>query len=150
MTNSPLREIEDFPLSITRPDSNVPPSPESPANAAENLPSEDEQIVNMALILFLDCVTTHHPKVIKGGSNSPSWTMKRLQLKFGSWEARTDGYLRTPGDKEQVMAILETKPYVRQHNLDGIQKQESAQMAAWIYQFPEKISSSGKDRPWVR
>lgn len=116
---------------------NAPPSPESPANAAGTLPSEDEQIVNTALILLLDCLTIYHPDIRKGGFSSPRWTMKRLQLKCGTWEARTDGFLTMPGSKENIRAILETKPFVRNQNLKGIQKQESAQMAAWISQCPD-------------
>lgn len=144
--SSSLCEIEESQLSVVSQDSNIPPSPESPANAAETLPSEDEQIVNMALILFLNCVTIHHPKIKRGGSSSPRWTMKRLQLRFGSWEARTDGFLMMASDKNEVRAILGTKPYVRDQNSNGIQKQESAQMAAWIYQCPDdEFSGSGND-----
>lgn len=45
-----------------------------------------------------------------------------------------------------IRAILKTKPYVRKQDLNGIQKQESTQMAAWIRQFPDgKVFASGKD-----
>ena len=141
-----LYEVEETLLETSPQGSTAPPSPESPANAAETLPSEDEQIVNMALILFLDAVTIYHPTVRMGGSDSPRWTIKRLQLKFGTWEARTDGFLRMANDKHKIRAILETKPYVRQRDPNGIQRQESAQMAAWIRQFPDsKVFASGKD-----
>ena len=144
--SGPLCEIEESQLYTISQGSNAPPSPESPANAAETLPSEDEQIVNMALILFLDSVTIHHPKVKSGGSSSPRWTIKRLQLKFGTWEARTDGFLRIASDNQKIGAVLETKPFVRKRDLNGIQKQERAQMAAWIRQFPDgKVFGSRKD-----
>lgn len=144
--NNSLDEIEESLYDTTPQGFNAPPLPESPANPALTLPSEDEQIVNMALVLFLDSITIYHPKVRSGGSSSPRWTIKRLQLKFGSWEARTDGFLRMASDKQNIRAILETKPYVRKQNLNGIQKQESAQMAAWIRQCPDgKGFGSGKD-----
>lgn len=91
--------IQESQFGMTPQGSTAPPFPESPANAAETLPSEDEQIVTMALILFLDGVTIHHPAIKRGGPDSPRWTIKRLQLKFGTWEARTDGFLRMASDK---------------------------------------------------
>lgn len=148
--NSPLTEIEEYPSELMQ-DFNVALYPESPANPAESLPSEDEQIVNTALMLFLDNVTIYHPNVKAEGSSSPRWTMKRLQLKCGSWEARTDGFLRMGSDGSKVRAILETKPHVRTRSLDAIQKQESAQMAAWICQSPNgNFSVSGKESPYFR
>lgn len=145
-----LHEIDEESL-LNLQGSLVPPSPESPANAAENLPSEDEQFVNTALSLVLDSITIHHPEIKKGDLNSPRWTMKRLQLKFGQWEARTDGYLRMPGISEEVRAIIEIKPYVRRRDLHGVQKQESAQMAAWIYQSGDKqFSGLEKKGPCFR
>lgn len=161
--NTPLREIEESSLYTIPRGSNFVPSRESPAKAAENSPSEDEQIVNMALILFLDSVTIYHSKVIEGGSNSPRWTIKRLQLEFGKrkvmtdgqldcvkWVARTDGYLRMASDKDEVRAILETKPFVRNRRLAEIQKQETAQMAAWIFKYPDDIvfGSGNEGRPF--
>lgn len=54
--------------------------------------------------------------------------------------------LRMTGDDRKVGAILETKPYVRKQDLHGIQKQEGAQMAAWIYQNPDdSLAGSGKE-----
>lgn len=135
-TCDPISEMDDLLLDDTPESSKILPSPESPANPAEHLPSEDEQVVNMALILFLDAVTIYHPQIKEQGDKSPQWTIKRLQLKFKNWEARTDGFLRMAGDKEEVRAILETKPYLRARNTVAIKRQESAQMAAWIFERP--------------
>ncbi|MCJ1425760.1 hypothetical protein MMC29_003660 [Sticta canariensis] len=105
-----LNEMEKSQFNTVPHGSNAPPSPESPANTAETLPSEDEQIVNMALILFLDSVTIHHPKVKSGGSSSPRWTIKRLQLKFGTWEARTAGFLRMASDNQKLRLSWKQSP----------------------------------------
>ena len=59
---------EEFQFGNTPQGSTAPPSPESSANTAETLPSEDEQIMNMALILFLDSVTIHHPTISRGAT----------------------------------------------------------------------------------
>lgn len=96
-------------------------------------PAEDEQIVNTALLLFLQALTINHPDILKAGYQSPQWSLKRQTFKLGSWQARTDGILRN--SQGIVRAIIEVKPGVRKE-ITKIQMQESAQMAAWIYQCP--------------
>ncbi|MCJ1467786.1 hypothetical protein MMC07_006411 [Pseudocyphellaria aurata] len=125
--------------------------PETPARPAEILASRDEQIVNTALLLFLDNVTIYHQDVRAEISSSPRWTSERLQLKCGKWEAWTDGFLQLGRDGSKARAILEVKPFVRKVNSLAIQRQESAQMAAWIYQSPgEHFSVPGKEGPCFR
>lgn len=112
-------------------DSFKPPTPQTPATPRTTAPAEDEQIVNVALVLWLQTLTMFHTGVQEGGLK---WSMKRLKLDFDTWEARTDGCLRR---KQEIKAILEVKPFVRQKCLDLIQEQETAQMCAWIRNFPD-------------
>ncbi|MCJ1464763.1 hypothetical protein MMC07_003376 [Pseudocyphellaria aurata] len=149
--NAAIAAIEDYPSDKTPQDFVVALYPETPAKSAESLASEDEQIVNMALLLSLDSVTIYHPSVKAEISSSPRWTMQRLQLKCGKWEPRTDGFLQVGSDGSKTRAIVETKPRVRNVNPLGLQKQEGAQMAAWIYQSPDKdFAVSGKESPCFR
>ena len=108
-----------------------PPSPQTPATAQMTAPAEDEQIVNVALVLWLQTLTMFHSDVQAEGLK---WSIKRLKLNFGRWEARTDGCLRR---KREIMAILEVKPFVRENYAPQIQIQESAQTGAWIRNFPD-------------
>ena len=90
-------------------------------------PTKDEQIVNTALIVFLNALTIHF-------CLSSKWTLHRkpfiATFKNAKFEARTDGYLDSPGGKPRV--LIEVKPVLRSLNLLAIQMQESAQMVAWI------------------
>ena len=108
----------------------APPNPQSPITTATVAPSEDEQIVNIALILWLQTLVMFHPQI---QLERLKWSVKRLKFDFGEWEARTDGCLRKDGE---VKAIVEVKPYARKDYRDVIQKQESAQMASWIRKSP--------------
>ncbi|KAI2714312.1 hypothetical protein CBS147354_7481 [Penicillium roqueforti] len=89
--------------------------------------SKDEQIVNTALIVFLNALTIHFPLSLK-------WTLHRKAFvalfENTQFEARTDGYLDSPGGNPKV--IIEVKAALRSSNLLPIQMQESAQMVAWI------------------
>jgi hypothetical protein len=109
-------------------------SPTTPisATAAGSVPAaDDEQIVNMALIIFLSTATMYHPDV------RAEWTAQRKSFKFSNlFEARVDGFLRK-GLSDKVGAILEVKAYTRELKQHQIQMQESAQMAAWIYASPD-------------
>jgi hypothetical protein len=116
-------------------------SPQTPAPAHSQIPAEDEQLVNSALLMFLISVTAYHPRLRDTSPQMPTWSLVRKSFQFGQynlkekgWTAITDGYLRIGQDK--VMGIVEVKPYLRTRNAAKIQKQEAAQMAAWIYQYP--------------
>lgn len=108
----------------------APPDPQTPITTAIIAPSEDEQIVNVALILWLQTLVMFHPQI---QLERLKWSVKRLKFDFGEWEARTDGCLRK---NREVNAIVEVKPYARRDYQQAIQKQESAQMASWIHKIP--------------
>ncbi|KAK1142385.1 hypothetical protein N8T08_007937 [Aspergillus melleus] len=94
------------------------------------VPTKDEQIVNIALITFLNALTIHF-----NISKDCNWTSHRKALvaKFedAQYEARTDGYL--DDGKENPYALIEVKPVPRSVNyITAIQMQEGAQMVSWI------------------
>lgn len=101
-------------------------------------PSLDEQIVNCALVIFLNALTVHF-------NIASNWTLHRKAFKavFGdaSFEARTDGYLNHAG---QPKVILEVKPASRYAKESLIQMQESAQMVAWIKSDTDKEHHGGR------
>lgn len=101
-------------------------------------PSLDEQIVNCALVIFLNALTVHF-------NIASNWTLHRKAFKavFGdaSFEARTDGYLNHAG---QPKVILEVKPASRYAKESLIQMQESAQMVAWIKTDSDNKEHRGK------
>ena len=107
-----------------------PYSPNSVEEQAIYFPaSEDEQIVNTALLSLLKGLIVTVPAV-KG-----RWTLSRLQLvfKIGNdkvFEARTDGYLKN--QRGRAKALVEVKAGGRSFKLDEIRMQESAQMIAFI------------------
>lgn len=114
-------------------------SPFSPAAAASFPPTKDEQIVNLALVLLLKAVTVH----FVGRAN---WSIQRMAFHVADkgdkkFQARVDGVLLHRYDN-RVVAILEVKPFVRGKKEAAIQRQEAAQMAAWI-------SSSSEDEAEV-
>lgn len=90
--------------------------------------ASDEQIVNAALVSFLQAATMYWCSGI-------GWTLHRNIFKMNDvYEARTDGCLCGPGKVKVPLAILETKAHVRRANELQIRIQETAQMAAWIRQ----------------
>ncbi|KAI0141198.1 hypothetical protein GGR57DRAFT_487535 [Xylariaceae sp. FL1272] len=97
--------------------------------------TEDEQIVNTALILFLNALTIHFPAL------AADWTLHRRAFRCFDqnnkkiYEARVDGVLRRKTNKEPLV-ILEVKPYLRDSKKNEIRMQESAQMAAWVNEMP--------------
>lgn len=122
----------------------------SPGHASEFTPTEDEVVVNMALVLLLNALTERKDGMRSKGyrwlpnrdvfkillppptSASPSSTKVVKPQKL--LEARTDGCLRhTPSNLSA--AILEVKPGIRAKDVVTIQWQEGAQMAAQIYSF---------------
>ncbi|KAL3480458.1 hypothetical protein BJX99DRAFT_244222 [Aspergillus californicus] len=97
-------------------------------------PGPDEQIVNTALISFLDARTLHS-KIENG------WSIHRLPLKANfedaSFEARTEGYLQDKGNGGTIRALVEVKAASRALKDATIRMQEVAQMVAWIKSRPE-------------
>ncbi|KAI0970014.1 hypothetical protein F4678DRAFT_480727 [Xylaria arbuscula] len=129
-------------LALSTPGSNSwSPSPalgsgDSPYTEASTLKAiKDEQIVNVALIEYLNALAIHYPNLVA------DWTLHRFPLiaqnsnREKTYEARIDGYLRRRIDGFPLV-ILEVKPYTRESKEDDIRMQESAQMAAWINQYP--------------
>ncbi|KAE8349396.1 hypothetical protein BDV28DRAFT_141318 [Aspergillus coremiiformis] len=96
--------------------------------------TKDEQIVNTALVDFLNALSMHFPQ-------ASDWTLHRKSFKaefqHASFEARTDGYLEDGGSSERVRALIEVKPMIRRKKLNLIRMQEAAQMAAWIKSDPD-------------
>lgn len=127
------------------------PSPESPSpfqvitpapKELENVlypPTKDEQIVNCALVIFLNALTIPFRL-------ANNWTLHRKVFKAmfddASFEARTDGYLDDRQGKAQ--AIIEVKPVTRSKKLNLIQMQESAQMVAWIKSDDERPNTTNR------
>ncbi|KAJ5420187.1 hypothetical protein N7465_002706 [Penicillium sp. CMV-2018d] len=111
----------------------------------------DEQIVNTALLLYLEAL------LINFGGIQADWTPERRALVVKRhngqkvYEARVDGFLRYQRDRNNpIMAIVEVKPFPRDTDPnDSIRMQESAQMAAWICQHPPtpaELTSGSKFR----
>ncbi|KAF1989303.1 hypothetical protein K402DRAFT_269534 [Aulographum hederae CBS 113979] len=102
--------------------------------------TEDEQIVNTALLLFLNALTIHSRSLAPIGAD---WTLHRRPFvltdssKLKAYEACVDGYLRTKKSPAAASAIIEVKPFLRSGQKgDAIRMQETAQMAAWIRSEP--------------
>lgn len=113
----------------------------SPAHEGEPKLSyaKDEQIVNLALINFLNAIWINERR-------NSEWSLKRKAFNFESkgdgadFLARVDGHLGiTHRLADRSGAILEVKARRRPQRRRGdhkIEMQESAQMALWIYQEP--------------
>lgn len=105
---------------------------------------QDEQIVNTALIEYLNALAIHCTEL------KANWTLHRLPLIARdhqgekTYEARVDGYLRRRRDG-QPLAIIEVKPFTREKKLTAIRMQESAQMASWINQHRPPNMSQLRD-----
>ncbi|OJJ68271.1 hypothetical protein ASPBRDRAFT_210162 [Aspergillus brasiliensis CBS 101740] len=95
--------------------------------------TEDEQIVNSALVDFLNALSIHFPEAC-------DWTLHRKSFKaefeHASYEARTDGYLKG-GTSGKARALIEVKPMLRDKKRIPICMQEAAQMVAWIKSDPD-------------
>lgn len=131
------------------------PAPEggSPMNPEEFKQSQDENIVNMALILLLNTLTERAPEMRQKGYH---WMPDRAAFKINDnrdrsaisntkkeriLEARVDGHLRSGSGLSA--AIVEVKPYLRKHKWNEIQWQEAAQMSAHISAIiRERVSKS--------
>ncbi|EEH11399.1 conserved hypothetical protein [Histoplasma capsulatum G186AR] len=100
---------------------------------------KDEQIVNTALILLLRGLCMRMP-----GFTNARWSLERKAFRIRQhksldkeclYEARTDGHLAFfTENAPRSLAILEVKSQVRKDAEPWMQ--ESAQMAAWIYDEP--------------
>jgi hypothetical protein len=109
-------------------------------------PTEDEQIVNTALVDFLNAATMHHVRTVE-------WTLHRKSFRVGErgeqgFEARVDGTLRRRAGEKEVLSIVEVKSVSREKFVSPIRMQEAAQMAAWISSHPKtarKKSDIGDD-----
>ena len=112
-------------------------SPIGPELSSSFPPTEDEQIVNAALLIFLSALIIHFPV-------PADWTLHRKAFLLGDnkmkgYEARVDGFLRSHRN-DDVLAIVEVKPFLRSAKEMVIQMQEGAQMAAWICSQPPRAS----------
>ncbi|KAI1824096.1 hypothetical protein F4861DRAFT_539412 [Xylaria intraflava] len=96
----------------------------------------DEQIVNVALILYLNALTLC-------SEAQGEWTPHRkgfvLKSQEGEkvYEARVDGYLHS--SNQDVQAIVEVKACHRHAKTTQIQMQEAGEMAAWIGTNPPDV-----------
>ncbi|PYI02943.1 hypothetical protein BO78DRAFT_432519 [Aspergillus sclerotiicarbonarius CBS 121057] len=134
-------DISETPLPETpSPFREITPAPKELENVLYP-PTKDEQIVNCALIIFLNALTLP----FKLANN---WTLHRKVFKAvfddATFEARTDGYLDDRHGNAQ--AIIEVKPVTRSKKSNLIQMQESAQMVAWIKSDGEKPDAPKKVR----
>ena len=116
------------------------------AGAAEmaklEAPTEDEQVVNTALILFLTAITIHFTTKVH-------WSLVRKAFKISKddskqFEARVDGVL---SHASRTLAILEVKPFLRLSAISRIRAQETAQMACWISSEPDPPTSASSIGP---
>ncbi|CAJ2513175.1 Uu.00g012940.m01.CDS01 [Anthostomella pinea] len=146
--NAPKLEdlLEDLDVS---PRGDLPPRPETPfpfepfsplsgALADQFKAIQDEQIVNTALILYLDALIIHCTRVRGQWSLHRRGFIARNKNYQKTYEARVDGLLQKDVTGEPL-AILEVKPFLRYQkgeSTKSIKKQEGAQMAAWISQHP--------------
>ncbi|CAG7950355.1 unnamed protein product [Penicillium salamii] len=101
--------------------------------------TKDEQIVNTALLDFLNAFIIHRNSRVQ-------WTLYRkpftAQFATASIQARTDGCLEEVGSGK-VHAIVEVKPVVRSTAPFSIAMQEAAQMVTWIKTNPDPAGKIG-------
>ena len=132
------------------PASQIYVSPRSPVSSENNdgfPPADDEQTVNTALILLIKAVCIDEPLL------SAAWTLDRKIFIFKTvdnstklYEARTDGHLKFSNDKTKMsLAILEVK--ANNFKKSEPEKQQSAQMAAWIRSEPD-ITTTPNGQYW--
>ncbi|CAG9942422.1 unnamed protein product [Clonostachys rosea f. rosea IK726] len=129
-------------------ESSQPPQPIPRGNASSSEqasdPIEDEQIVNTALLLFLQSLTVHYAEL------DFTWSLKRYAFVLQDnndqkvYEAQVDGLLRDNRTNEPKI-IVEVKPFIRKAIpavYAKIRMQETAQMAAWIAMHPPPPSNT--------
>ena len=120
-------DVEPSPL----PSGNTPMSKEFIPDEPIYGKTRDEQIVNSALIDYLNALTDHFDL-------GQHWVLHRRPLHGKKlYEARTDGYL-TDKSGETCRGLIEVKAARRYKHLFEIFRQESAQMVAWIISEPDR------------
>ncbi|KAL7649029.1 hypothetical protein ACMYSQ_012536 [Aspergillus niger] len=128
-----IADDDDSPPKMTP----VTPAAQVPEELQKKMypPTKDEQIVNTALLVFLNALTFHFPDCVPC-----EWTLHRRSFHANftqaSFEARTDGYL--DDGQENACALIEVKPVIRGKRQNLIQMQESAQMVAWLMNDSDK------------
>lgn len=162
---TPPRQI--LPPSNTPSDFRTPAAVSHPAakGGADNPPSADESYVNVALLLLLQTISQGFHKHF----SDLHWVPPRLALHLKVpvfnpathtvdnkllLEARVDGYLcrgKAGPSWEKPMAICEAKSGTRRSIQISTERQEAAEMAAWICSHPLnegllQNSNSGKKR----
>lgn len=105
-------------------------------------PTKDEQIVNTALLDFLNALTLHF-------NLNVIWSLHRMPLiaEFANskFEARVDGYLADrSGD---IKAIIEVKSALRQSKEPQIRIQESHQIVAGLLSDVKSSISARRNKP---
>ena len=106
----------------------------------------DEAKVEFALHLFMRKLLRRFIAILGKPKTKAQWEQTHVWLKFGDWVAVTDGHLKSAHN--QTKAIVEVKPFSRNISIDRIRRQESGQMAAWIYSEPKEGLSQGHGRKW--
>ena len=109
---------------------------------------EDEQIVNTALLVYLNTLTMHHVPDVEWSLSRRAFSLQTRTDNVSTkvFEARVDGCLRH-GETKKILAIIEVKPHARYRDGVGksIRMQEAGQMAAWISNNPPQLASNEKD-----
>lgn len=130
-------------LETSTPESSETLSPASPQVEASS-PSGDEQTVNFALYGFMSVLAKCWPQ---GPAASWSCEPRCFQLKRDNkdkiFEARVDGCLLS--DTNDVLAIMEVKPYLRSSRESFIRMQEGAEMAAWMASLPDAVIQESRN-----
>ena len=124
-------DLEPSPL----PSGNTPMSKEFIPDEPIYGKTRDEQIVNSALIDYLNALTDHFDL-------GQHWVLHRRPLHAivngkQLYEARTDGYL-TDESGQACRGLIEVKAARRDKHMFEIFRQESAQMVAWIISEPDR------------
>ena len=133
----------------------ISPNPkQDPGYDQPEPPTEDEQIVNMALVAFLNAITVHLVRDVEWSLKRESFFVQQEGVRV--FEARVDGVLRRRSNRKTVLAILEVKPYKRVASpkvTASIRMQEAAQMACWISSQPNSLQTEkakqGKPQRYV-
>ncbi|KAG7291139.1 hypothetical protein NEMBOFW57_001150 [Staphylotrichum longicolle] len=112
----------------------------------------DEEIVNVALVVFLRSLTVECDDLRPHCMWSPGRYAFRVCDRDGNkvYEARVDGALcrrSNQGLGKWIFGIMEVKPFSRRANRTGICMQEGAQMVAWVSQQPPKDLAEARKRP---